>query len=141
MRILIDTNVVLDFLQEREPFVENAAILFERIDTGDIEGFIAATTITNIYYIVCRVAGRVVAQVAITQVLSDLNICTVDLEVLEQALALNFQDFEDAVQYVSAVMHNVDAIVTRDPSGFVEAEIPIILPEELDTISRGERRN
>ncbi len=52
MRVLIDTNVVLDFLQEREPFAENAAKLFERVDTGEIEGFIAATTITNIYYIV-----------------------------------------------------------------------------------------
>nr|WP_318732609.1 MULTISPECIES: PIN domain-containing protein [unclassified Roseofilum] len=50
MRILIDTNVVLDFFQEREPFVDSAARLFERIDAGEIEGFIAATTITNIYY-------------------------------------------------------------------------------------------
>jgi predicted nucleic acid-binding protein len=112
MRILIDTNVVLDFLQEREPFVENAARLFECIDAGEIEGFIAATTITNIYYIVRRAAGRVVAQDAITQVLVDLNICAVDRDVLEQALALNFEDFEDAVQYVCAVVHNIDAWLT-----------------------------
>ncbi|MBW4549636.1 MAG: PIN domain-containing protein [Aphanocapsa sp. GSE-SYN-MK-11-07L] len=127
MRVLIDTNVVLDFLQEREPFVENAARLFERIDVGEIEGFIAATTITNIYYIIRRVAGRVAAQDAITQVLSDLNICAVDLKVLEQALALNFEDFEDAVQYACAVVHGVDAIVTRDASGFINAEIPVVL--------------
>jgi predicted nucleic acid-binding protein len=138
MRVLIDTNVVLDFLQEREPFVENAARLFERIDTGEVEGFIAATTITNIYYIIRRAAGRIVAQDAITQVLSDLNICAVDLEMLEQALALNFEDFEDAVQYACAVAHNVDAIVTRDASGFASAEIPIMLPDELDTIGNGE---
>ncbi|MEH2141490.1 type II toxin-antitoxin system VapC family toxin [Nostoc sp.] len=49
MRVLIDTNVVLDFLQEREPFVQDAARLFERIDAGEVQGFIAATTITNIY--------------------------------------------------------------------------------------------
>ncbi len=89
MRLLIDTNVVLDFLQERDPFVENAAKLFERIDAGEIEGFIAATTITNIYYIIRRAAGKAVAQDAIAQVLSDLNICMVNLEVLEQALAFN----------------------------------------------------
>lgn len=138
MRVLIDTNVVLDFLQGREPFVENAARLFERIDTGEIEGFIAATTITNIYYIVRRAAGKEVAQNAITQVLSDLNICAVNLGVLEQALALNFEDFEDAVQYACAVAHNVDAIITRDTSGFVNVEIPVVLPDELDTISPGE---
>ena len=138
MRILIDTNVVLDLLQEREPFVKNAARLFERIDAGEIEGFITATTITNIYYIVRKVAGRVVAQDAIAQILSDLNICAVDLKVLEQALALNFEDFEDAVQYACAIVHNLDAIVTRDLSGFANAEIPVVLPENLDNISDGE---
>ncbi|MGK7892079.1 MAG: type II toxin-antitoxin system VapC family toxin [Xenococcus sp. (in: cyanobacteria)] len=138
MQVLIDTNVVLDLLQEREPFVENAAKLFERIDDGEIEGFITATTITNIDYIVRKAAGKIVAQDAISQILSDLNICAVDLNVLEQALALNFEDFEDAVQYACAVVHNLDAIVTRDLSGFVNAEIPVVLPENLDTISGGE---
>ena len=52
MRALIDTNVVIDFLQERQPFVEDASRLFERVDNGEVKGFIAATTITNIYYIV-----------------------------------------------------------------------------------------
>jgi len=131
VRVLIDTNVVLDFLQEREPFVESAAKLFERIDTGEIEGFIAATTITNIYYIVRRAAGAVVAQDAIAQVLTDLNVCAVNRNVLEQAIALNFRDFEDAVQYVCGVVHSVEAIVTRDASGFVGAKIPVVLPEEL----------
>jgi predicted nucleic acid-binding protein len=135
MRVLIDTNVVLDFLQERELFVENAARLFERIDAGEIEGFIAATTITNIYYIVRRAAGRAVAQDAVTQVLSDLNICTVDLEVLEHALALNFEDFEDAVQYACALAYSVDAIVTRDTAGFTNSEVPVVLPEDIDTIN------
>lgn len=65
MRVLVDTNVVLDFLQGREPFLEHAARLFERIDFGEIEGLIAATTITNIYYIVRRASGKEVAQDAI----------------------------------------------------------------------------
>ncbi|MEE3719172.1 PIN domain-containing protein [Tumidithrix elongata RA019] len=135
MKVLIDTNVVLDFLQEREPFVKNATRLFERIDAGEIEGLIAATTITNIYYIVRKALGALAAQDAITQVLTDLNICVVDRDVLERAIALNFNDFEDAVQYVCGVVHGVDAIVTRDASGFVSSEIPVVLPEELDTIN------
>jgi predicted nucleic acid-binding protein len=134
MRVLIDTNVVIDFLQEREPFAENAARLFERIDAGEIEGFIAATTITNIYYIVRKAAGAIVAQDAISQVLTDLNICVVDRNVLEQAIALNFRDFEDAVQYVCGVVYSVDVIVTRDASGFVGVEIPVMSPGDFDTI-------
>jgi predicted nucleic acid-binding protein len=135
---LIDTYIVLDFLQGREPFVENAGRLFERIDAGEIDGLLAATTITNIYYIIRRGAGRAVAQDAITQVLSDLNICAVDLEVLEQDLALNFVDFEDAVQYSCAAAYGVDAIVTRDASGFINAEIPVVLSEEINAINSAE---
>ena len=65
MRVLIDTNVVLDFLQDRELFVKDAVKLFGRIDAEEIEGFIAATTITNIYYIVRRASGIEAAQNAI----------------------------------------------------------------------------
>jgi len=132
MRVLIDTNVVLDFLQEREPFVEDAAELFERIDAGEVEGFIAATTITNIYYIVRRAAGTKEALDAITQVLTDLHICAVDQTILEQAIALDFRDFKDAVQCACALAHVVDAIVTRDVSGFAGAEIPVMSPGELN---------
>jgi predicted nucleic acid-binding protein len=131
VRILIDTNVVLDFLQEQEPFVEVAARLFKKIDEGEIEAFIAATTITNIYYILQKAAGTAVAQDAITQILADLSICAVDRDILTQAIALNFQDFEDAVQCACGMSHKVDAIVTRDVSGFVSARIPVMLPGEL----------
>ncbi|NJK54511.1 MAG: PIN domain-containing protein [Pleurocapsa sp. SU_5_0] len=131
MRVLIDTNVVLDFLQEREPFVEDAAKLFERIDAGEIEGFIAAITITNIYYIVRKAAGIDAAKDAVTQILSDLQICTVDRGILEQAVSLNFRDFEDAVQYACAIACTVDAIVTRDVSGFIGVEIPVKSPREI----------
>jgi predicted nucleic acid-binding protein len=102
-RVFIDTNVVLDFLLEREPFVEDAVKLFAKIDAGEIIGFIAATTITNIYYIIRKAAGVKVAQDAISQILTDLHICTVDRNILEAAVALNFQDFEDAVQYACAI--------------------------------------
>ena len=137
MRVLIDTHVVLDFLQEREPFVKNAAKLFERIDAGEIEGFIAATTVTNIYYIVCQAAGASVAQDAINQILTDLNLCVVDRSVLEKASALNFNDFEDAVQYICGLMNRVDVIVTRDASSFINGQIPVMLLEEIDPLNSG----
>jgi predicted nucleic acid-binding protein len=134
IRVLIDTNIVLDFLQERELFVENAARLFEQIDAGEIEGVITATTITNIYYIVRKSAGNQVAQDAITQILADLTIGAVNRDVLERAIALKFNDFEDAVQYACGVVYAVDAIVTRDRSGFANAMIPVVLPENLDDL-------
>lgn len=67
MKILIDTNVVLDLLLEREPFVENAVALFEQVELGRLEGYIAATTITNIFYILRKSEGREVALIAINR--------------------------------------------------------------------------
>lgn len=134
MRVLIDTNVVLDFLQEREPFVDDAAKIFAKIDAGELEGFISAITITNIYYIIRKVSGKIAAQDALAQIMTDLHICAVDRGILEQAIALNFQDFEDAVQCACAIANEVDAIVTRDTSGFVNAEILVIAPGELGNI-------
>jgi predicted nucleic acid-binding protein len=67
VKILIDTNVVLDLLLEREPFVENAFALFEKIEQGNLEGYIAATTITNIFYIIRKTEGREVALDAINR--------------------------------------------------------------------------
>ena len=116
--------------------VEDAVKLFPKIDASEIIGFIAATTITNIYYIIRKAAGVKVAQDAISQILIDLHICTVDKNILETAVALNFQDFEDAVQYACAMKSMVDVIVTRDVSGFLGSEILVILPGELNHISR-----
>ncbi|CAC5339958.1 MULTISPECIES: type II toxin-antitoxin system VapC family toxin [Planktothrix] len=134
MRVLIDTNVVLDFLQEREPFVDDAAKIFAKIDAGELEGFISAITITNIYYIIRKVSGKITAQDAIAQIMTDLHICAVDREILEQAITLNFQDFEDAVQCACGIANEVDAIITRDPSGFVNAGILVIPPGALGNI-------
>ncbi|HLP91319.1 MAG TPA: PIN domain-containing protein [Nostocaceae cyanobacterium] len=134
MRVFIDTNVVLDFLLEREPFIKDAVKLFAKIDSGEITGFIAATTITNIYYIILKAAGVKVAQDAISQILTDLHICMVDRNVLEQAITLNLQDFEDAVQYACAMTSMVDIIVTRDVSGFLSSEIPVMQPGEFSNI-------
>lgn len=131
MRVLIDTNIILDFLQERKPFVEDAVNLFEKIDAGEIEGFISATTITNIYYIIRKSAGIEVAENAISQILNDLQICKVDRTILEQAVALKFRDFEDAVQYACAMAYGVDAIATRDIADFIAGDIPVKLPRNL----------
>jgi predicted nucleic acid-binding protein len=73
VKILIDTNVVLDLLLEREPFVENAIALFEQIEQGKLEGYIAATTIINIFYIIRKAEGREVAIYSPTELLTQIS--------------------------------------------------------------------
>jgi predicted nucleic acid-binding protein len=75
VKILIDTNVVLDLLLEREPFVENTIALFDQIEQGKLEDYIAATTITNIFYIIRKAESREVAIDAIHRLLIGLHFC------------------------------------------------------------------
>ncbi len=131
MKILIDTNIVLDLLLEREPFVENAILLFEQIEQGKLEGYIAATTITNIFYIIRKTEGREVAIAAINRLLIGLRFCAVDRQTVETALSLGLKDFEDSIQLACATLSQLDGIVTRDRKDFIGSNLPIYSPTEL----------
>jgi predicted nucleic acid-binding protein len=131
VKILIDTNVVLDLLLEREPFVETAIALFDQIEQGNLEGAIAATTITNIFYIIRKAEGREVALEAINRLLIGLKFCAVDRQTIETALRLGLKDFEDSVQLACATLNQLDAIVTRDRKDFIGSNLPIYSPTEL----------
>ncbi|GAP96122.1 type II toxin-antitoxin system VapC family toxin [Leptolyngbya sp. NIES-2104] len=139
MRILIDTNVILDLLLEREPFVETAIALFEQIEQGNLEGSIsssypqgvAATTITNVFYIIRKTEGREVALVAIRQLLIGLQFCTVDRQTVENALSFGLKDFEDSIQLACATLNQLDGIVTCDQKDFMGSNLPIYSPTEL----------
>ena len=114
MKILIDTNVVLDIILEREPFVEQAIELFELIEQREVEGYIAATTITNVFYIVRKARGREVALETIQRLLIGFQFCAVNRQTVETALALGLKDFEDSVQLACASNYQLDGVVTRN---------------------------
>jgi predicted nucleic acid-binding protein len=98
MRVLFDTNVLLDALLAREPFISDATFLLAAIESGQIVGFMSATTVTDVHYLVGRqTKSAETAMTAVMQLLVLMEVCPVDREVLEQAIALNFHDFEDAV--------------------------------------------
>lgn len=131
MQVLVDTNIILDYLLEREPFVTDAEALFEAIQSQRIEGYVTATTLTDIFYIVRKERGIAIAKQAVSRILVVMKICTVDRTILETAIASNLPDFEDAVQLACAILENVDAIVTRDAQGFTGANLPILSADEV----------
>lgn len=133
MKVLVDTNIILDVLLDREPFVEDGMALFELIEAGKIQGFIAATTITNIFYILRKMLGRDVAIEAIRRLLLSFECCAVNRQVVEWAISKNLKDFEDGVQAACAVIGQLDAIVTRDTSDFVDVSLPVFSIAELIT--------
>lgn len=131
MKVLIDTNVVLDLLLEREPFVETTISLFEQIERRNLDGYIAATTITNIFYIIRKTEGREVALTAINRLLIGLRFCAVTRQTVETALSFGLKDFEDSIQLACATLNQLDAVVTRDHEDFIGSNFPIYSPAEL----------
>jgi predicted nucleic acid-binding protein len=138
MNILLDTNVLLDLLLERELFVEEAKQVFQAKDDGKINIYITANSLTDVFYIGRRtrvkdMSGEKALQEALADVLTclkTLEICTVDRYALEQAAALPGSDFEDNLQTACVVIANLDAIVTRD-EGFAATTVPVLSPADL----------
>lgn len=132
MKVLIDTNIVLDFLLQREPFMADAELLFQSIAEGETVGYVTATTLTDIFYIARRHTGSTDrARQAVSDTLIAMAICPVDRAVLESAFNSNLTDFEDAVQIFAAVAQGLEGIVTRDLRGFLNAPIPVLSVQEL----------
>lgn len=131
MRVLIDTNIILDYLLQREPFFQNANLLFQAINSGRIVAYVTATTLTDIFYIARRHTGSIEqARQATFEILTAMAICPVNRAVLESAFASAIPDFEDAVQIACAISQGLDAIVTRDAT-FSSMLISVSTVEEV----------
>lgn len=131
MRVLFDTNVVLDLLLDREPFSADAARCISMVESGEIEGWLCASTVTTLHYLIRKSAGAKSAFEAISTLMSLFEIAPVNKTVLENALNLPFKHFEDAVLHEAARYSNVDTIVTRNIAAFKNSSIRIQSPEYL----------
>jgi len=131
LRVLFDTNVILDVLLDREPFSSTAAKLFSKVETGEITGYVCATTITTLHYISSKVIGADSAIEEINKLLMLFEVAPVNRAVLDAALTSGFKDFEDAVVHESGVYKETQGIVTRDFDGFKKSKINVYSPEEL----------
>lgn len=128
-RVLLDTNIVLDVLLKREPWVQAASAIWRAADAGQIGAYISANTVTDIFYIARKVAGWPKARVAVQLCFESFGICTIDRAVLESALALPGSDFEDNLQLACAVANGLEAIISRDMTGFEVATLPVFTAE------------
>jgi len=131
MRVMFDTNVVLDLLLDREPFVKEAKILIAKVEHGEFTGVLCATTVTTIHYLLLKHNGKENAIKIIQSLLKLFEIASVTRVVLQDALEVNDKDYEDAVLYQSAYHSGANMIVTRDRKGFSKAELPVLNPKEF----------
>lgn len=131
MKVLFDTNVVLDVLLAREPHAEVAVQLFSLVDNGKLEGSLCATTVTTIHYLATKVVGRKQAHKYVRELMALFEVAPVDRNVLERAMDRDFDDYEDAVLHEAATVSGAAAIVTRNGKDFVRATLPVFEPIEL----------
>ena len=131
MKILLDTNVVLDLLLARQPFVSLAREIFVLVENDEIEGYLCANSVTTLHYLIGREKNKEEADKVISELLSLFEVAMVDKKVLLDAAANNGIDYEDSVIYTSAFRSNIGIVVTRDKRGFKNAKISTLTPQEF----------
>jgi len=130
MNILVDANIALDVLLERQPFyISGCQVL--GLSKGGVGVFISASTITDIYYITRKNLERKTAVTLLKNLLTNIEIASVTGKEIRRALDIDWNDFEDAVQYVIGESLAVDYIVTRNTFDFASATFPVVTPDEL----------
>ena len=131
MKLLIDTNVVLDVLLRREPFFRTAAEVLNLTQRDEVREYVSASAITDIYYIANKqMKDRDAVRDLLKRLLMVVSVVAVSEREIQNALNLAWGDFEDSVQYSVALLNEMDGIVTRNPSDYQEATMRIWLPEQ-----------
>ncbi len=131
MNVFIDTNVLLDVLAKREPFYDDSARVWTLAEHGKISGLVSVLSFSNIYYIVRRLRNRLAADRAMQLLRNTFHPVPCDAQVLHQAMDAGMADFEDAIQYFSALHAGAESLVSRNPGHFPRADLPILTPAEF----------
>ena len=136
-KILIDTDVILDFFFDRKPFSENSAIILNMCERKYIQGFVTPVIISNSYYLLRRNAQHNKVIDKLKQLLSITNVLNMNKQIIMNALNSDFKDFEDALQNFAAASNgNIDVIVTRNVKDFKKSEIAVLTPESFLKITK-----
>ncbi len=135
-RVLFDSDVLLDILAQRSPFVVASARALDTVTQEQAEVYVSGHAVTNIFYILRRQIGNEAARELLSRLLQRIQVASVTDEVIRQALQSSMADFEDAVTSAAASAASLEVIVTRNTSDFASSSVPAMLPEEfLATLS------
>ncbi|MDQ3219848.1 MAG: PIN domain-containing protein [Acidobacteriota bacterium] len=141
MKVLLDNDIVLDFLLKRKKFFDDADEIFVRLQNLEFDGYIAAITPINAFYTCRKEIGKGSAFEAVGELLGLVEVCPVGKDVLQRAFSLDFSDFEDAVQCASAMAESLDAIVTRNTKDYKNSPMQVHSPSEFLEVLQTESAN
>lgn len=130
MKVLLDTNVVLDLMLERDPWRAEAEAIASAGADGRLQAHVCASSLTDIYFISRKLAGAARARLIVRTCLDRLQVVSATRDLLDAAERRGGSVFEDDLQTECATNARLDAIVTRDPSGFAGSPVPVLSPTE-----------
>ena len=129
-KALIDTDVILDFFFDRQPFSEYASRIFSMCESKNLKGFVTPVIYSNVYYLLKQTAKHEKVIDKLNQLLLITEVLSMDKVVVKNALNSGFKDFEDALQNFSATRHgDIDVILTRNVKDYKKSEIGVLTPE------------
>jgi len=131
MRLFLDTNVMLDFLGERDPFYVSAAKIATLADKRSLQIIVSALSYATISYFLTKYDGLEKTKDKLRKFKVISEICELDEVIIEKGLNSDFSDFEDSLQYFSALRAECDIIITRNGKDFKKSEIPVMSPDEF----------
>ncbi len=126
--IFVDTDVILDLLLQRHSFYIHAAQLFTLADKGQIKINISSLSFSNLHYLLSKQYNRVESRRILSQLKTLVVVLSVDDKVISLALNSDFTDFEDAIQYFTAINNDVPMLITRNLKDYKTAAIPVLSP-------------
>jgi predicted nucleic acid-binding protein len=129
--VLCDINVILDIFLKREPHYAPAARLFTLIEEKKLHGYLSAQSFPTLFYLLSRELKREKAMRVLEKLRIVFRVAAVDEKVVDLSLASTFRDFEDAVQYYSALRVNTDCLITRNKADYRVDFLPVMTPEEF----------
>jgi len=128
--LFIDTDVIIDFITDRQPFSREAAQLFTLIDQKKVRGFTSALSYSNLYYVLWKYASHKKVITMLKELSELAGILKVDDDIIKSSLASDFKDFEDAIQYYTAQGYKrIDVIITRNIRDYKKSSLPVMTPE------------
>lgn len=132
MRIIVDTNVIMDILLKREPFFEASYGALKAVAEQNMECLVSASAVTDIFYLLRRgLKDNTMAMQALERLLQIVNIADVLEMDIRTALSSHMKDFEDAVVHAVAARNDAELILTRNAKDFIEATVRVLTPKEF----------
>ena len=129
-KVFIDTDVIIDFLIDRQSHVKSSSKIFDLCDKGAFKIFVSTLCISNVHYVTRKVLGEKKTRIVIEELLKIIEVLEVKKEDLQNAVKSDFRDFEDAIQHSVAIREkNIKTIITRNTKDYKKSKISVFTPD------------